>query len=175
MVDEAEKCGIVESQLVSRLIPPIFILFFLSFILVLTIKARTQYTPRANFDETSLATIIKPTSDGYIPKNEKKALYDGPDAHNSCFDIPEGTIDVFDIISGRRHLKGLEHAVSDEMLERGSPIPTQSAVNRSLAGLESGKGWQVFDEPQGYCDGTYNTTCARQTDNECVLYGHHDA
>lgn len=89
--------------------------------------------------------------------------------------MPEGTIDVFDIISGRRHLKGLESSVADGITEGGSPIPAHSAVNRSLASLEAGKGWQVFDEPQGLCDGTYNTVCARQTDTECVLYGHHDA
>ena len=47
--------------------------------------------------------------------------------------------------------------------------------NRSLGSkIVPGKGWQVFGEPQGYCDGTYNAVCGRETDNECVLYGHHD-
>jgi hypothetical protein len=37
-----------------------------------------------------------------------------------------------------------------------------------------GKGWEVWGEPQGVCDGTYDAVCGRSTDNECVLYGHHD-
>ncbi|KAL7552043.1 hypothetical protein ACHAWF_015251 [Thalassiosira exigua] len=37
------------------------------------LKGRNQYTPRAIFDENSLTSIVKPTADGYVPKNEKKA------------------------------------------------------------------------------------------------------
>lgn len=48
-------------------------------------------------------------------------------------------------------------------------------TNRSLAaGITTGLGWEVWAEPEGYCDGTYNAVCGRSTDNDCVLYGHHD-
>ena len=69
-------------------------------------KAKTQYTPRANFDESALTSIIKPSPDGYIPINERTMLYEGPDAHNTCFDIPEGEVDVFNVVTGRRQLSG---------------------------------------------------------------------
>jgi hypothetical protein len=138
-------------------------------------KAKTQYTPRADFHETSLTSIIKPTPDGYVPKNEKKALYEGPDAHNPCFDLPDGAIDVFNIVAGRRRLDALEFSEPVESNTVGSSNTHSSiANNRSLEEIVPGKGWQVFGEPQGYCDGTYSAICARQGDIECALYGHHD-
>lgn len=63
----------------------------------------------------------------------------------------------------------MEARASDEISKTSN-----AAVNRTLAEISPGKGWQVFGEPQGYCDGTYSAVCGRHTDNECVLYGHHD-
>lgn len=140
-----------------------------------SLQAKTQYTPRADFHESSLTSIIKPTSDGYVPKNEQKALYEGPDAHNPCFDLPDGAIDVFNIVAGRRRLDALEYSEPVEPNAVGSyNIRFSIAHNRSLEEVVPGKGWQVFGEPQGYCDGTYSAICARQGDIECALYGHHD-
>ena len=42
------------------------------------------------------------------------------------------------------------------------------------ADIKPGKGWEVVGEPQGYCDGSYYAVCRRDTDNQCVLGGHHD-
>ena len=48
-------------------------------------------------------------------------------------------------------------------------------LERYLAdSITPGKGWEVWGEPPGLCDGTYNATCGRWTKDECVLYGHHD-
>jgi hypothetical protein len=108
-------------------------------------------------------------------------LYEGPDAHNTCFDLPDDAIDVFNVVTNRR----LEE--HDDMLH---PIPrilkevpssdlgtgetTSGTSNRNLEDIVPGSGWEIWDEPQGICDGTYNNTCNRWTGNECVLYGHHD-
>lgn len=161
-----------------------------------TKQARTQYTPRANFDETGITSIIKPASDGSVPYNEKVALYDGPDAHNPCFDVPDDAIDVYDIVAGRRRRRHLADTTnttrsvsSSVLVEEGevtvkveggqhrilkSPLSQYSQKSRS-ANIITGLGWQVVDEPQGYCDGTYNAVCGRDTDSSCVLYGHHDS
>ena len=138
-------------------------------------KARTQYTPRANPEETSLTSIIKPTAEGYIPKNEIPALYDGPDAHNTCYDLPEDAIDVFDVVSARRRLLYSKRLDKKALVPRN--IYLNSTNDRVLAETDivPGKGWEIFGEPQGYCDGTYNAVCALQADSNCVLYGHHDA
>lgn len=140
-------------------------------------QARTQYTPRANFHESSLTSIIKPTVDGYVPKNEKPALYEGPDAHNTCYDLPDDAIDVFDVVSARRRLDSIQKLVVEDQHARSSyNVGTTGLYNRSLDETEiiPGKGWEIWGEPQGYCDGTYNSVCALQTDIECALYGHHD-
>mmetsp|Transcript_10637 Transcript_10637/g.26864 ORF Transcript_10637/g.26864 Transcript_10637/m.26864 type:complete len:672 (-) Transcript_10637:1123-3138(-) len=140
-------------------------------------KAKTQYTPRANFYDTALTSIIKPTEDGYAPQNLEKMLYEGPDAHNTCFDIPEGEVDVFNVVTGRRHL-------SEEVFAPGSLGSDEVTVDTTRhlevtpgegSGITPGAGWKVRDEPPGLCDGTYNATCGRMKDDECVLYGHHDA
>lgn len=145
----------------------------------MTIKARTQYTPRANYEETSLTSIVKPAADGYVPHNDKVALYEGPDAPNKCFEIPGDAPDVLAIISGRRRLEASEFIVSETSFK---PVPSKQNVLpsklRSARKLDTkitpGKGWQVFGEPQGLCDGTYIAVCGRSADNECVLAGHPD-
>jgi len=138
-------------------------------------KAKTQYTPRANFHESALTSIIKPTSDGYVPRNEKTLLYEGPDEHNTCFDIPEGEIDVFNVVTGRRQL-------AEESFRPVSP-PDTSTVDDSMNAdttryledsITPGKGWNVWGEPPGFCDGTYNATCGLYTKSECAMIGHHD-
>mmetsp|Transcript_27767 Transcript_27767/g.65251 ORF Transcript_27767/g.65251 Transcript_27767/m.65251 type:complete len:895 (-) Transcript_27767:3416-6100(-) len=141
-------------------------------------KAKTQYTPRANPNESALTSIIKPTSDGYIPTNTRTMLYEGPDAHNTCFDIPEGEVDVFNVVTGRRRLEDSfkspslpdRHQVDDFMYHSTSPLA------RNLQDtITPGKGWEVWEEPPGFCDGTYNATCGRWTGDDCFLNGHHDA
>jgi len=139
-------------------------------------KAKTQFTPRANPNESALTSIIKPTSDGYIPTNDEAMLYEGPDEHNTCFDIPEGEIDVFNVVTGRRQLNvGFQSlSVPDTPKIGDSMNDSLTPLTRNLEdSITPGKGWQVTGEPQGLCDGTYNATCGRSTNSECVLYGHH--
>lgn len=141
-------------------------------------KARTQYTPRANPAESSLTSVIKPTPDGYVPKNEDLPLYEGPDEHNTCFDIPGDEIDVFDVVIGRRNLyekpslQGLEQSSTPKIV----PQTVERQVGRELEDTKivPGKGWEVWEEPPGHCDGTYNATCGRSTNSECAMIGHHD-
>jgi hypothetical protein len=134
-------------------------------------KGRTQYTPRAEPNVRSISALIKPAADGYVPKNEKTALYDGPDVHIPAFDIPEGAIDVVSIVENRR--RRLEVTREEH---HGSNLQSMKLNQSRNLGDEivPGKGWQVFDEPQGFCDGTYEAVCGRSTDNECILTGHHD-
>lgn len=137
------------------------------------VQGRTQYTPRAQPDERSISALIKPAPDGYVPRNEKVALYEGQDVHIPAFDVPEGAIDVVSIVENRR--RRLELVSSSPVVQ--SKEVDQSLPNRASRRLEEivpGKGWQVFDEPQGFCDGTYEAICGRSTDNECILAGHHD-
>jgi hypothetical protein len=140
-------------------------------------QGRTQYTPRAHPEERSISALVKPASDGYVPRNEKVALYDGPDVHIPDFDVPEGAIDVLAILENRRQLKGsvaesTSHIKSVETNQ--SSVPASTLSSRRLDDIVPGNGWQVFDEPQGTCDGSYEAVCGRSTDNACILPGHHD-
>jgi len=142
-------------------------------------KAKTQYTPRSNFYDTALTSIIKPTTDGYVPENKNTMLYDGPDAHNTCFDIPEGEVDVFNVATGRRQLVELDFQVQSQTTVESDSLGEGALLNANIPrhledSITPGKGWEVHGEPPGLCDGTYNVTCGRSTESDCVLYGHHD-
>lgn len=107
-------------------------------------------------------------------------LYEGPDAHNTCYDLPEGAIDIFDVMATRRRLntnKAKEEVSAEKTEAEPLNIHTNQEQSRKLGDddIVPGKGWEIWGEPQGYCDGTYNAVCSLSTDNECALYGHHDA
>jgi hypothetical protein len=184
-------------------------------------NGRTQYTPRADFDGASLTSILKPAPNGYIPKNELKPLYEGPDVHNPAYDIPDDQIDVLSIAMGRRrhrhlsehhHLGPLPYNQSADVTKeedvdvestaaawltrkfenvwsmfrgqradtqvpemRSMDVTSQSTVRRRLdEEIVPGEGWDVAMEPQGHCDGTYDSVCAHETHEECFLMGHPD-
>ncbi len=65
-------------------------------------QGRSLYTPRANPEQTSLLTLIRPAPDGYKPKPAYSNAYDGPDLHNPCYDTPPGEVDVYAIVTNRR-------------------------------------------------------------------------
>lgn len=136
------------------------------------LNGRTQYTPRANYEATSLTTLVKPAPSGRVPKNELKPLYDGPDVHNPAYDIPEGQVDVLSIVLGRRRRRLLE----GEKNEPKEESMTQPIIHHRHLSDEiiPGEGWDIAMEPQGYCDGTYDAVCAHDTKQECFLMGHHD-
>jgi len=136
------------------------------------LNGRTQYTPRANYEATSLTTLVKPAPSGRVPKNELKPLYDGPDVHNPAYDIPEGQVDVLSIVLGRRRrrlLEGEKNEPKEETMTK--PIIYHRHLSDEII---PGEGWDIALEPQGYCDGTYDAVCAHDTKQECFLMGHHD-
>jgi hypothetical protein len=110
-------------------------------------------------------------------------LYEGPDVHNPNFDVPEGEIDVASIVANRRKLTA-RHPV-DVQMDSIAPPNVNEHVNilrehsKSRPGrqldetITPGKGWEIIDEPQGLCDGTYEGQCGRSTNNNCFLNGHH--
>jgi hypothetical protein len=169
-----------------------------------SMKGRTQYTPRYDAEHTSITSIIKPAPDGHVPRNYLRPLYEGPDAYNPCFELPTGAVDVVGRIEKlenatitTRHLSGGAMVTESDKLGREimGPISTLTAFKVGSARIRKkveaakpvtlspvatnttivpGLGWQLKDEPQGICDGSYDAVCAKSTFNRCVLYGHHD-
>lgn len=112
-----------------------------------------------------------------------KALYDGPDVHNTCFDVPEGEVDVWAVASNRRHrslsgktvkpVENLTHdTTSSDAWQSYSSRTTRSLGEEALV---QGSGWQHVGEYPGDCDGRYDTFCGRHSSNSCPLIGHHDS
>jgi len=106
--------------------------------------------------------------------------------HNPNYDIPEGEIDVLAIVSGRR-LTERTHTMALGNNQDSYRVMNQTSATSSLRGMRErpstrrldtgivpGTGWELFGEPQGLCDGTYDAVCAHSGDEECFLYGHHD-
>ena len=121
-------------------------------------RAFTEFQPRPNPVETSLAGILKPTSTGFKPHIHPGNLYNGPDVFNPYTAIPEGQIDVLAIVSNGRTYE-----------EQGQVrrLDSSEAIEPGL-GTEMGNGAKP-----GYCDATYNSECARQ--GNCLLLGHGDS
>lgn len=128
--------------------------------------------------------MLKPAADGWIPRVEGELLYDGPDVYNPFYHVPEGEVDVIEIINStqrRRHLGATTRLAHSEK--------TQSANTNELGGLRVsagiakrkldetivvGKGWEIHDELPGRCGGEYNDICGRVAESDCLLNGHHD-
>ena len=140
-------------------------------------QGKTQYTPRVDYENSALTSIIKPSAaSGYVPANGNKqpALYEGPDAHNPAYDIPEGSVDVLSIVMGRRRLSEETTPWYNRLLSNmAQPWMTQPRRRLDEA-IVPGDGWDVALEIQGDCDGTYDSVCAHSPDEECFLMGHPD-
>jgi hypothetical protein len=137
-------------------------------------QALTHYQPRSNYVNGAINAFVKPTADGYVPQNPRKNLFDGPGPHFPCFDIPEGATDVYGIITGRRRL---EIGQIQSTVPLGSSLKdrflfSDEGVLRNLTSdITPGKGWEIFGENSGICDGSYNADCQRE--GRCVLQGQH--
>lgn len=115
----------------------------------LPMRGRTEFTPRANPEQTSITGILKLNENDSVPHITKVMLYTGPDVANPMTAIPSQATDVLAIVSNGRVFD------DDRRLERISP----------------GRGVQISgDEPAGYCDGTFNSECSRH--GSCLLSGY---
>jgi len=127
---------------------------------------------------------MKVPSDWYLPYNNEKVLYDGPNKYSKCYDLPEGEVDVLAIVSNRRHLEVASHSLfvqqESSSLTRDSAEYIPPLNQTSLRGLARetivpGKGWELQDEKPGHCDGTYDAVCGRGYSDDCPAAGHQDS
>jgi len=117
------------------------------------LKARTEFTPRADPEGTSIVGIIKPAKDGYLPSNHFKMYYDGPDVLNPALSIPENEF------NGLRVVEAITNPASHNRILADEVIP--------------GLGWSL-DALPGNCNGTAEAICGRLSTSDCLLDGHMD-
>lgn len=125
------------------------------------LNARTEFTPRANPDQTSIRSIARPDPDGKKMELQELA-YEGKNLPNPMLQLPDGKIDVKSIVSNR---KLSEFQYSEQDLNRKSVSSDIVPGSYWYA-----NGWN------GFCDGTIDSsdTCHRENSNNCLLSGHND-
>ena len=127
-------------------------------------KARTEFTPRSNPDQTSIRSLMPPAQLKEL--NDPPAnLYTGPDIFNPNLHPPVGAVDVLNIVEA-----GVDFApnlVPDYLQYINTP---QFAKSPSVP---VGKG-HYLDTYAGVCDGSVDSWCKRSADTDCLLYGHND-
>lgn len=104
--------------------------------------------------------------------------YEGPDVHNSCYDVPNGGVDVVPIVSNRRYLEGVFPATSEAGPDSSADhvVLQETSKTRELAdAIVPGEGWEVMWEKPGTCGGQYESICGRQRSDACPLLGYHDS
>ena len=130
-------------------------------------NCRTDYTPRAD-PERNLRGIVVDVPEGM----EKNLLlgeeeYGGGDVAIEGQKVPEGEVDVVGLVTGGSGI--------------GLASPTDSAGNHSAqipkptAPGTDPKFWRLAKSMVGTCDGTKCTSCGRNADSNCLLYGRNDA
>ncbi|GMI13373.1 hypothetical protein TrVE_jg3011 [Triparma verrucosa] len=133
----------------------------------------TEYTPtRGESIGDRLVNVQKP--------KRKKELYEGPDEFVMDSNIVEvGDVDVVSLASGYDGIGrggsgvgGKIRSSESRRLEQSTPEPPPESES-NLPTVES-LGWTYLRERVGPCDGSTSSTCNRDTDYECVLYGIHD-
>jgi len=133
---------------------------------------RSEFTPRADPDKTSIRTIMKSPKGGF--QNSSQRPYE---SLVSSFDslmkaqwtppamrTPEGEIHVPTILRDANCPAGGSRRLGKGTVAKtGTDMLTGQAV-----------GW-TLDHPQGFCDGSYEMTCLKSEWRKCPMYGHADA
>eukprot|EP00816_Leptocylindrus_hargravesii_P013506 CAMPEP_0196824974 /NCGR_PEP_ID=MMETSP1362-20130617/92791_1 /TAXON_ID=163516 /ORGANISM="Leptocylindrus danicus, Strain CCMP1856" /LENGTH=911 /DNA_ID=CAMNT_0042205337 /DNA_START=109 /DNA_END=2844 /DNA_ORIENTATION=+ len=137
------------------------------------LKARTEFSPRTDPENTSIRSILKPAPDGSVSKLSTKLLYEGEDVPNPALQVPEGEIDVRAIADYRRRDRDLTNY---EYSEEESSTLSRDSARRNLGGEEivPSSLWYTIAKP-GFCDGSSSSfNCQRTASSDCLLAGHND-
>lgn len=140
------------------------------------LHGRTEFTPRATPDQTSIRSLIKPGC--YVP-TPKKNIYDPPDVHNPNLDAPDGTVDLISIVENGIDFLPNRARIESISKERrmAEHVHPKMDSHRELSNPDiiPGQGWGLssFSAPDN-CDGSYDSFCGRDESNTCLLYGHND-
>ena len=129
-------------------------------------KGRTEYTPRAYADLTSLRTIM-PTAMKEIIGEPAPNVYEAPDVFNPTIHPPLGEIDVLNIVEAGPEFKSvMDPQIYKDFYETSKDDSTI---------LKPGKGPNLNTFPGAdRCDGTIDSWCNRGLGNACLMPGHND-
>ena len=151
------------------------------------IYGMTEWTP-VNGEIHTIRHNLKASSNGYVPALIEKPAYDGIDLLPLKWRIPNHEVDVHAIAIATTYERDeainkvwmYEEEVTQEDEKRflqEEEITESNDENLDENKLLPGLGWGiVYSErvPTGFCDGSQMSTCSRNEDSTCLLYGHND-
>lgn len=160
------------------------------------IYGMTEWTPM-NGDLHSIHRHLKQSSSGYVPRLTREAVYQGIDLLPLGWKIPNDEVDVHaiaiattyksdevmnndwiynnkdeDVDVGKLNANDVVHDDEDD-----KESETQEMSSDSKDEVKPGLGWAVTYSdriPTGFCDGSSMSSCSRDIDSNCLLYGHND-
>jgi hypothetical protein len=142
--------------------------YFLPFVVVVVLqkKGRTEFTPRAHADLSSLRTIM-PTAMKELIGDPAPNAYEAPDVFNPTLHPPLGEIDVLNIVEAGPDFK----SVMDPQIYKDF---YETPKDNSMI-LKPGKG-NALNTVCGAdrCDGTLDSWCKRCADFHCLRSGQND-
>lgn len=137
---------------------------FTNFMCTHALKGRTEFTPRAYPDHSSIRSLM-PESMMNELNPHPALLYQPPDVFNPNLHPPKGAVDVLNIVEAG--VDFTDNLIPDYTAFYPKPKfqkpPTQSP----------GKGHQLLTYA-GFCDGSVDSWCQKSADNSCLLYNHND-
>eukprot|EP00535_Pseudo-nitzschia_heimii_P007515 CAMPEP_0197188352 /NCGR_PEP_ID=MMETSP1423-20130617/17661_1 /TAXON_ID=476441 /ORGANISM="Pseudo-nitzschia heimii, Strain UNC1101" /LENGTH=873 /DNA_ID=CAMNT_0042640159 /DNA_START=22 /DNA_END=2643 /DNA_ORIENTATION=+ len=137
---------------------------FTDFMCNTAVKARGEFTPRAYPDFTNIRTLMPPSQAEHI-NDPPETIYDAPDVFNQNLHPPAEAVDVLNIVEAGIPFTPV--LVPDYTQFYSKPKFEKDPI------LPVGKGYYL-NTYAGYCDGSVDSWCRREAENECLLYGHND-
>jgi hypothetical protein len=137
---------------------------FSNFMCTHPLKARTEFTPRAYPDQTSIRSLM---SESMLKELNPppEVLYQPPDVFNPNLHPPKGAIDVLNIVEGGIDFTDVLFPDYTHFYPKPkfAKAPTQTP----------GKG-HLLKTHAGFCDGSVDSWCNKAKGNDCLLYNHND-
>lgn len=137
---------------------------FSQFMCKTPVKARGEFTPRAYPEFTSIRSIMPPSQAQQVndpPQNVYEEDVFNPDLHP-----PAGALDVLNIIEAGVPYTSI---MDPDYITQFHPKPKFEKDPT----LQVGKGYWL-NTYAGVCDGSVDSFCKKQEDEDCLLYNHND-
>jgi hypothetical protein len=136
-------------------------------------NGRSEYLPRRNPAGTSIRSILKFPEQIDAPARNS---YDPPDIRLPFLEEPYGAVDYLNIVEN-----GVDFVPNMARIQKASQgrrrMNNERNSDRKLANpaIVPGLGWTLNTHSAPHlCDGSYDSFCGKEEDNNCLLYGHND-
>jgi hypothetical protein len=137
-------------------------------------NGRSEYLPRRNPGSTSIRSILK-----YPEQIEAPAMnaYDPPNVRLPFLEEPCGEVDYLNIVENGVDFVPNMARIQTAASQGRRMMNNEQIGDRKLANpaIVPGLGWTLNTHSAPHlCDGSYDSFCGKEKENNCLLYGHND-